>query len=302
MASCTFFELDYFSRYADGIGIFGSKDESGRCVRYKKGTWAWEPELDAGVKAAKTFGVFANLALVSAFVATWRMIYSLNRCDRQDAWDWARTCHGIALCFVLITFSFAASDTVSNLCGDDGDGCSLGPAGAANVCNVFLLTCIIVVACYVPIPNAPFTRSDCCCPLVTDDGSQGDVEVPSSPRMERLMSHQKILYHQTNQQAAEAIKQSRKMKRGSSGLAGGGIYFTESIHQSHNKARQTGYMVVAKVKLGKPKRIAVSGDSSVTYQKLLAEGYDSVLIPRANGEEWVVYNWDQVEVLSVTQL
>ena len=51
---------------------------------------------------------------------------------------------------------------------------------------------------------------------------------------------------------------------------------------------------MATVKLGRVKRISPYGDKSITFSNLLEEGYDSVHIPRGGGDEYVVYNWDQV--------
>ncbi len=87
------------------------------------------------------------------------------------------------------------------------------------------------------------------------------------------------------------------MKRGESGLAGGGIYFAESPEATRNKARRLGVIITARVKLGHFKTLAEDGDASVTFKSLLDAGFDSVMIPRKAGREWVVYNWDQVDIL-----
>ena len=51
--------------------------------------------------------------------------------------------------------------------------------------------------------------------------------------------------------------------------------------------------LVADVKLGRT-QVMDETDGSVTYEKLLKEGYDSVKLTALRGTEWVVYNWDQV--------
>ena len=89
------------------------------------------------------------------------------------------------------------------------------------------------------------------------------------------------------------------MLRGLSGMAGGGIYFAETKPDTANKAMSKGYLVVAEVKLGRQMKLTAFGDRNITFQSLLKAGYDSVLIPRTNGNEHVVYNYDQVLVLEV---
>ena len=89
------------------------------------------------------------------------------------------------------------------------------------------------------------------------------------------------------------------MLRGSSGLAGGGIYFATSVDHTNHKAIKKGVVLRCRVKLGRIKQISKYGDYNMTFDKLSSDGYDSVLIPRDNhnGYEYVVYNWDQVEAI-----
>jgi len=49
--------------------------------------------------------------------------------------------------------------------------------------------------------------------------------------------------------------------------------------------------------LGKIKKLTENGDSGITFTSLQAEGYDSACVPRQNGNEYVVYNCDQVIIL-----
>jgi len=118
---------------------------------------------------------------------------------------------------------------------------------------------------------------------------------PRQDRQRRLEEGQQVrLYHQTDRAAADKILQSQRMARGSSGLAGGGIYFAESVSDTYRKAQSKGVVLSATVKLGKPKRLGSSGDCAVSYSSLQDEGYDSVIVDRPGGTEYVVYNWDQV--------
>ena len=119
-----------------------------------------------------------------------------------------------------------------------------------------------------------------------------------SKRHVRLMSNVKTLYHQTNATSFRLIEQSGlKMLRGSSGMAGGGIYFAVSKGDTDHKAHKKGVMLTCSVRLGKVKKIAVGGDVSVTFKSLQEEGFDSVEIPRPGGTEYVVYNLDQARVV-----
>jgi len=103
-----------------------------------------------------------------------------------------------------------------------------------------------------------------------------------------------FLYHQTSKEVAGKILQENRMLRGQGGLAGGGIYFATSQADTNHKAHQHGIVLLCRVHLGRVKTISASGDSSITFTSLQREGYDSVLIPRQNGMEYVVYNCDQV--------
>jgi len=117
----------------------------------------------------------------------------------------------------------------------------------------------------------------------------------SGDRASRLRTNIMILYHQTDREHASLILSSGEFRRGdSSSMAGSGIYFAISKRDTDHKAKRTGVYLQARVMLGNTMRISSSGDRSITYSSLLAQGYDSVLIPRPGGDEYVVYNKDQV--------
>lgn len=109
----------------------------------------------------------------------------------------------------------------------------------------------------------------------------------------------KRLFHQTSRIAAEAIVSSGTMKPGSGGLAGSGIYFATSPEDTYHKANYKGVVLVCEVQLGEVHFTKASGDSTMTFRKLLNMNSpkDSVLIPRKNGIEYVVYNTDQIRVI-----
>ena len=116
-------------------------------------------------------------------------------------------------------------------------------------------------------------------------------------RQQRLdRSGVKTLYHATGRKAADSILTSQKMLRGSSGSVGGGIYFAKDRPTAERKQLRKSdgtFCLKADVKLGHSK-VLDRTDSSITYDSLLKDGFDSVHLTALNGSEWVVYNWDQV--------
>jgi len=112
-------------------------------------------------------------------------------------------------------------------------------------------------------------------------------------RFQRLNTNKKILYHQTSPQAAEAIIASQTFFPGKTGLLGGGIYFASSISDTDRKAETKGVILEAHVQLGKIKTFTAP-NRNVTFETLLAEGYDSSYIMMNSGPEYVVYDSDQV--------
>jgi hypothetical protein len=110
------------------------------------------------------------------------------------------------------------------------------------------------------------------------------------------------LYHQTSRVCAAAICESQRMYCGQSGLAGGGIYFAASPEATMGKAHRTGVILKALVRLGKSMRLSKDGNSELTLESLLEQGYDSVIIDRPGGIEYVVYHWDQVTNIEVERI
>jgi len=107
------------------------------------------------------------------------------------------------------------------------------------------------------------------------------------------------LYHQTDAETAEVILRTQRMKPGSGGLAGGGIYFATTPELTGHKAHKKGVILEATVALGKILTLDAAGDPTMTLQKLKSKEYDSVCIARAvsSGQEYVVY--DPKQVLSI---
>eukprot|EP00040_Diaphanoeca_grandis_P011387 m.58359 g.58359 ORF g.58359 m.58359 type:complete len:2175 (+) comp22536_c0_seq1:290-6814(+) len=116
-------------------------------------------------------------------------------------------------------------------------------------------------------------------------------------RERRLNSNTKTLYHQSD--AAHKILASKTFVRGSSGFAGGGIYFATDPADTHRKAHTSGGIVVAKVRLGNVFVYDGSSPQDFSFSSLEELGYDSVCITALNGDEYVVYNKDQAIPLRV---
>lgn len=103
----------------------------------------------------------------------------------------------------------------------------------------------------------------------------------------------KTLYHQTSKQNAKSILKSGCMYPGVSGLAGGGVYFATNPKDTNHKAINKGVILECEVALGRVKTISPNG-SDIKPKQLYNDGYQSVLIPRSGGLEYVVYNHEHI--------
>jgi len=98
------------------------------------------------------------------------------------------------------------------------------------------------------------------------------------------------------------------MMPGAKGVAGGGIYFAETPQDTNHKAEHRGFMIKARVYIGKPDEILMvphPGDPSLNKRELKRRGakkgktYKSVQVNRRGGKEIVIYTWDQASIISV---
>ena len=106
------------------------------------------------------------------------------------------------------------------------------------------------------------------------------------------------LYHCTNRTAASQILSSQQMLRGGRGTAGGGIYFACSADDARRKAAHGNDVCLqAEVWMGNVK-VVNSVETTLTFSVLQREGFDSVWLTCMNGDEYIVYNYDQVERIS----
>jgi len=81
---------------------------------------------------------------------------------------------------------------------------------------------------------------------------------------------------------------------GTQGWCGGGIYFATSPGATYHKAigpdSHLGYIIGAKVDVGRVKYMGKTCDRSMTGSKLHRSGYDSIHFNPGDGVEYVVYS------------
>lgn len=119
-----------------------------------------------------------------------------------------------------------------------------------------------------------------------------------------------LYYHQTKKSSAALILSGRYMKPGTDGACGPGIYFARSATDTCGKAHQAGYMIVAKVYMGKQLRIENdrnnnSGNRGVTPESVQRKGFDSVYYVRhpkphkPEKDEFIIYDWKNASIVSI---
>lgn len=109
----------------------------------------------------------------------------------------------------------------------------------------------------------------------------------------------KILYHQTSPQNAQEIIRQGRMLPGSGGLVGAAVYFATNPSDTNHKAQNKGVILECEVDIGKVKKVPPMGDMTLNGKKVKDEGYDSVMIPRPGGTEFVVYKPDDIKRIKV---
>jgi hypothetical protein len=107
------------------------------------------------------------------------------------------------------------------------------------------------------------------------------------------------LFHQTDEASLKLIQKGAEMKCGSQGIVGGGIYFAESRNATQLKAHAKGWVIEARVALGR-QLVVQHRLASLTGSEVAARGYDSVRVDgRKSGVEYVIYDWKKASLLSV---
>eukprot|EP00930_Biecheleria_cincta_P087773 TRINITY_DN77003_c0_g1_i1.p1 TRINITY_DN77003_c0_g1~~TRINITY_DN77003_c0_g1_i1.p1 ORF type:complete len:340 (-),score=69.67 TRINITY_DN77003_c0_g1_i1:37-1056(-) len=114
------------------------------------------------------------------------------------------------------------------------------------------------------------------------------------------------LYLLADAKVVSDIQRMGKMLPAESGKVGDGIYFALTEKDALVKADGTGYLITAQVSTGRRKDILCPGaqHKNYTFQRLHAEGYDSIYLPRGSGHghpEWCVFNSNQVKIVSIQE-
>eukprot|EP00445_Apocalathium_hangoei_P041535 CAMPEP_0203964216 /NCGR_PEP_ID=MMETSP0359-20131031/94010_1 /ASSEMBLY_ACC=CAM_ASM_000338 /TAXON_ID=268821 /ORGANISM="Scrippsiella Hangoei, Strain SHTV-5" /LENGTH=225 /DNA_ID=CAMNT_0050900515 /DNA_START=84 /DNA_END=761 /DNA_ORIENTATION=- len=109
--------------------------------------------------------------------------------------------------------------------------------------------------------------------------------------------HVMTLYHQTSPHIGALILKGG-FKPGSRGWCGGGIYFATTPEATKTKAigadSHTGFMIEARVDVGKALLMPATCDRSMTGLKLASKGFDSVKFNPGDGDEYIVYSGARV--------
>jgi len=125
----------------------------------------------------------------------------------------------------------------------------------------------------------------------------------SSPRRRSGQGNVITLYHQTGRSIGPLILRNG-FRPGSSGWCGGGIYFATSAKATFTKAigpnSHKGFMIEAKVNIGRVKHMSKHCNRGMTGSKLAAMGYDSITFNPGDGPEYIVYS--KSRVLSTRQV
>jgi len=101
------------------------------------------------------------------------------------------------------------------------------------------------------------------------------------------------LYHQTSMDIGPKILKEG-FRPGKSGFCGGAIYFASNPAATYTKAlgpqSHQGYIIEAKVDMGRVKFVKGWCDNHMTREKLKQEGFDSITFNPGDGEEFVIYS------------
>ena len=138
-------------------------------------------------------------------------------------------------------------------------------------------------------------------PVMVRTRRRGSVN-PSHHHTKKKRVGKITLYHLTSLDAGRKIKRSGKMLRGSQGWFGGGIYFASSVSNCARKSKHGSACVIkAEVNMGVSLVInANSCSTTYTYSKLKSMGCNSIIAKGiSTGDEFVVFNYSQVKILSV---
>ncbi|CAD7930671.1 unnamed protein product [Amoebophrya sp. A25] len=134
-------------------------------------------------------------------------------------------------------------------------------------------------------------------PVAADTGRTNRLRYDKAARKQRLDNNVMTLYHATDSTAAQQIRSTKKFLRGQGGASGGGIYFATSreaaLRYAHPGLGRPSVVFECKVKLGAVETNRGSY-TSLQFISLQNNGKDSI---RQSPDVYVVYNYDQVEII-----
>jgi len=111
-----------------------------------------------------------------------------------------------------------------------------------------------------------------------------------------------VLFHQTRESAIALIMMSRSMLPGTEGACGPGIYFASQPKYTAGKAHNFGFMIEARVWLGK-QYVVHHSERNLKENKVIKAGCDSIHCIRDPKkrwkDEWVVHNWKRASIISI---
>eukprot|EP01083_Nonionella_stella_P032054 87728_1 len=106
------------------------------------------------------------------------------------------------------------------------------------------------------------------------------------------------LYHVTNKHAASIITKTRTMKCGQIGRFGGGIYFAEKVSTAQGRAHHSGYVITARVLVGK--ELVINAVNIFDFERIHNMGFDSIYAKEMT--ERVVYHCDQICIVDIKKM
>ena len=135
-----------------------------------------------------------------------------------------------------------------------------------------------------------------------ETSSQHDSDCPRYPsRSETTDLGTMVLYHQTDEGGATGIRNDSSMRCSSKGAYGPAIYFADSAEATDRKAHNTGWIIKARVRMGKA-LVCRSGRSGLQERDLADHGCESVYAPtgpQGGKSEYAVFDSSKVDIIEI---
>lgn len=143
--SCQFLAVEFKTGKQVGFGFFNYEEDIGGCSRIED-----KDSLDAGLKAARTFAVFACLLMSAALVLALAVHLMLNKA-RDRLWLCLRI--AIYCSFWCSLLTFLAFGT--GMCDYEYVECKVGAVGILTIINILLLVGLNVLFIFVEAAPEP---------------------------------------------------------------------------------------------------------------------------------------------------